>query len=265
MAVPCSRLNSSRTTLISISRPLQLRGYAQATPVSRPRFQEDVKYEQTKYTLPYTVRNNLENTRPQPRAPFAVRKRIPFSVNDKPQDLNAVYSELLGTQLQLSEDIKWQAVTHKSFDHGRQPFNEKLAFFGKTLLQMHACGHVLSRPRSDKYTYSKPFSYRSSEGSYYQAPEPFIPNDYQNLNAINRASVEDLYNQTAISNLIRSSGLLKVMRWKPAEAHDLERSGEMIIGQECLYAIVGAISLQKGGNAASQFIHTKILPQILNR
>jgi large subunit ribosomal protein L15 len=37
---------------------------------------------------------------------------------------------LLGQEMGLPAEIKWQAITHKSFDHGRQPFNEKLAVFG---------------------------------------------------------------------------------------------------------------------------------------
>ena len=31
----------------------------------------------------------------------------------------------------LSEETKWLAVTHKSFDHGRRGFNDRLAFLGK--------------------------------------------------------------------------------------------------------------------------------------
>jgi len=41
-----------------------------------------------------------------------------------------VYTTLLGRDMGLTDEVKWQAVTHKSFDHGRQPFNEKLAIYG---------------------------------------------------------------------------------------------------------------------------------------
>lgn len=30
----------------------------------------------------------------------------------------------------LSEEVKWLAVTHKSFDQGRRGFNDRLAFIG---------------------------------------------------------------------------------------------------------------------------------------
>lgn len=60
----------------------------------------------------------------------------PFEVNDKPEKLNAVYAKLLGTNgpRMLSDETKWLAVTHKSFDHGRRGFNDRLAFLGTDLL-----------------------------------------------------------------------------------------------------------------------------------
>lgn len=30
----------------------------------------------------------------------------------------------------LTDEVKWLAVTHKSFDHGRRGFNDRLAFLG---------------------------------------------------------------------------------------------------------------------------------------
>jgi large subunit ribosomal protein L15 len=30
----------------------------------------------------------------------------------------------------LDEEAKWLAVTHKSFDHGRRGFNDRLAYLG---------------------------------------------------------------------------------------------------------------------------------------
>ena len=53
-------------------------------------------------------------------------------INDDPKKLDAMYIRFLGQgghQL-LSEETKWLAVTHKSFDHGRRGFNDRLAFLG---------------------------------------------------------------------------------------------------------------------------------------
>lgn len=53
-------------------------------------------------------------------------------INEDPQKLDAMYIRFLGKDGHklLSEETKWLAVTHKSFDHGRRGFNDRLAFIG---------------------------------------------------------------------------------------------------------------------------------------
>jgi large subunit ribosomal protein L15 len=53
-------------------------------------------------------------------------------INDDPKKLDAMYIRFLGRDGHklLSEETKWLAVTHKSFDHGRRGFNDRLAFLG---------------------------------------------------------------------------------------------------------------------------------------
>jgi large subunit ribosomal protein L15 len=68
-------------------------------------------------------------------APYRVRPKPSgpeFKVNDDPRRLDEAYSRMLGPggDKVLSEDVKWLAVTHKSFDHGRRGFNDKLAYLG---------------------------------------------------------------------------------------------------------------------------------------
>ena len=52
--------------------------------------------------------------------------------NDDPAKLDAMYNRLLGSKgdRMLPDEIKWLAVTHKSFDQGRRGFNTRLAYFG---------------------------------------------------------------------------------------------------------------------------------------
>lgn len=59
------------------------------------------------------------------------RRRI-WTVNEDPDLLDAMYNRLLGRdgEKMLPDEIKWLAVTHKSFDYGRRGFNTKLAYFG---------------------------------------------------------------------------------------------------------------------------------------
>lgn len=64
-------------------------------------------------------------TRPLPKGPV-------FKVNEDPRRLDDVYIRMLGPNGDklLSEEVKWLAVTHKSFDHGRRGHNDRLAFLG---------------------------------------------------------------------------------------------------------------------------------------
>lgn len=56
----------------------------------------------------------------------------PLAVNTDPQRLDQVYIRFLGKdgEKMLNEETKWLAVTHKSFDHGRRGFNDRLSFLG---------------------------------------------------------------------------------------------------------------------------------------
>lgn len=72
------------------------------------------------------------------KAPFSVRIKDPskaWTVNEDPKRLDLMYIRFLGQggHSMLSEDLKWLAVTHKSFDQGRRGFNDRLAFLGKPI------------------------------------------------------------------------------------------------------------------------------------
>lgn len=58
--------------------------------------------------------------------------RAIWQVNNDPAKLDDFYGRFLGRdgQRMLPEEIKWLAVTHKSFDYGRRGFNTRLAYFG---------------------------------------------------------------------------------------------------------------------------------------
>lgn len=69
------------------------------------------------------------------KAPFSLHttsRRPEFFVNNDPKRLDQFYIGLLGDTGHkiLPEELKWLAVTHKSFDQGRRGFNDRLAFLG---------------------------------------------------------------------------------------------------------------------------------------
>lgn len=68
-------------------------------------------------------------------APFQHRVKDPskaWTVNEDPAKLDRMYNVYLGRNgdKMLTEEVKWLAVTHKSYDQGRRGFNDRLAFFG---------------------------------------------------------------------------------------------------------------------------------------
>ena len=68
-------------------------------------------------------------------APVSLKRKDPrnhYEVNNDPAKLDAFYDRFLGPGGKdlLSEEVKWQAVTHKTFDQGRRGFNDRLAFLG---------------------------------------------------------------------------------------------------------------------------------------
>lgn len=72
-----------------------------------------------------------------PRMMAPVRSKPPvlnndFEVNADPEKLDKVYNRVLGRggDTMLTEEVKWLAVTHKSFDHGRRGYNDRLAYLG---------------------------------------------------------------------------------------------------------------------------------------
>lgn len=59
-----------------------------------------------------------------------------FLVNEDPSRLDTAYVRILGRggEDMLTEEVKWLAVTHKSFDHGKRGYNDRLAFLGRIVL-----------------------------------------------------------------------------------------------------------------------------------
>jgi large subunit ribosomal protein L15 len=69
------------------------------------------------------------------KAPFRIRPQARggiLKVNEDPKRLDDAYIKMLGAggDKMLGDEVKWLAVTHKSFDHGRRGFNDRLAYMG---------------------------------------------------------------------------------------------------------------------------------------
>jgi len=149
----------------------------------------------------------------------------------------------------LSEETKWLAVTHKSFDQGKRGFNERLSLLGRRLVEAETSIALLTDSSSkvapievDGYG-RRPFSHPQLKGVEHLVHKP--------LSAI--------LTTWSLFNLADKYGIPRVLRWKPKNALDPEASGLQTITVQSLYAIVGALALERGGIEAKFFIHDRIL------
>lgn len=105
-----------------------------ATMIQKPAFSTSTR-TRLEADTEQAERPRWRHTPPAMAAPVRTRplpKQTPFVVNDKEEVLNDAYIRMLGKggDQMLPEEIKWLTVTHKSFDHGRRGFNDRLAFLG---------------------------------------------------------------------------------------------------------------------------------------
>ncbi|CAI7666902.1 unnamed protein product [Penicillium pancosmium] len=191
-------------------------------------------------------------TPPRTKAPFSLHnhsKSIKFHVNSDPALLDAFYARMLGQDGDkvLSDEVKWLAVTHKSFDQGRRGFNDRLAFLGKQVVQVQASlalvqSSVATASSSDPHG-REPFSHQALEG-------------LQNLSSRTKNALTD---RTKLAELARSYETEKIIRWNPRMPENLIESGIELVLAQTLYSIIGAIALEKGGHIANKVAQERIL------
>ncbi|KAH0497894.1 hypothetical protein TgHK011_005176 [Trichoderma gracile] len=224
----------------------------------------------TTITEPTTTTTNSSSataTKPKPRwshtpegmkAPLQLdfakspRNKV-WAVNNDPARLDDVYNRLLGPggSKMLPEELKWLAVTHKSFDQGRRGFNDRLALLGRLTMVMEATKEIVSK---------EPLA-----GSILADQFDRQPLDDAQLLAVDNLNVmgpRDVMGKDKLYQLANKVGLLEVVRWKPRLPKRLESSGVEVVLSSAIMAIVGAITLQHGAAVAAQVVRERILAQV---
>jgi large subunit ribosomal protein L15 len=175
-----------------------------------------------------------------------------WTVNNDPKKLDEVYERLLGQggSKLLPEEVKWLAVTHKSFDQGRRGFNDRLALLGRMTLIMETTKTIVAKdpmspPRKDQYK-----------------REPFLHPNLQSVDNLATQGAKDIAGKTNLSALAADVGLIDVVRWKPRKVQKLKSSGVDVVLNGAIMAIIGAITLQHGAVVASQVIRERILSRL---
>ncbi|KAI9374485.1 ribonuclease-III-like-domain-containing protein [Aspergillus egyptiacus] len=222
-----------------------------ALPLSRRNYSTPAEQE----PVDYTNKPRWSYTPPRTKAPFSLHldsKRRPWSNNSDPKILDQFYIRFLGEggDKVLSEEVKWLAVTHKSFDQGRRGFNDRLAFLGKRIVMLQASLALAQSPaNASKTAPSDPFG-----------REPFTHPALDGLNNLDPAAKKFLTNKSKISDLAQHQyKLLQVLRWNPVDPDKIGRSGIELVLTHTMFALVGAVALEKGGLVANQVTRERIL------
>ncbi|PKS05289.1 hypothetical protein jhhlp_008661 [Lomentospora prolificans] len=198
-------------------------------------------------------------TPPAMKAPVSMQrpknpKRSVWKTNDDPEVLDQFYSRFLGQQgpRMLPDELKWLAVTHKSFDQGRRGFNDRLAYLGRQAIILEVTKNIISgsqptAPPADAFG-RQPFEHPSLAG----------------LENFAEKQPHDVISREKMYKFAMELGLLKVMRWKPRLPENLAGSGVQVVLTGAVHAIIGAIQLQCGAEVASRVIQEKLLKRLPN-
>ncbi|KAI0429527.1 RNase III domain-containing protein [Xylaria sp. FL1042] len=230
----------SRTFATSASRPSEGAAVA-ATEVedNRPRW----SYTPERMKAPFSPHITKEPA------------RSVWHVNADPKRLDAALNAFLGRdgERMLPEELKWLAVTHKSFDQGRRGFNDRLAFLGRQICMMEAMESIITSP--PKYD-------EIAADPYAEMRQPFEASALRSLDNLSQRQPNDIMKLEGLTKLAVSTGLSEVVRWKPRMPENPFGSGHNTVMAGAVFALVGAVSLQNGGKAASRIARERILKKL---
>lgn len=178
-------------------------------------------------------------------------------MNEDPELLDTIYVHVLGNEgdRMLTEEVKWLAVTHKSFDHGRMGYNDRLSFLGKRIVELQASLALITTGLTSRST---PLEPQPDSYGRIASPHPAL----EGVEALTDKSRRGILDTDRIGNLGNQYGLTRVVRWKPKNVDNLRGSGQQLVIGQALYAIVGAVALQRGGEVANRVANERILDRL---
>ncbi|KAI1284724.1 RNase III domain-containing protein [Xylaria sp. FL0933] len=194
------------------------------------------------------------------KAPFSPHvtkfpERSKWHVNNDPKRLDDALNTFLGRdgERMLPEELKWLAVTHKSFDQGRRGFNDRLAFLGRQICMKEAMESIITSPRNYDNIAADPYA---------EKRQPFEVPSLRSLDNLSENQPNDLFKLKNMTKLAIDTGLTEVVRWKPRIPENPEGSGLNVVMAGAIYALIGAIALQNGGKVASRIVRERIMKKL---
>ncbi|KAI1266444.1 RNase III domain-containing protein [Xylariaceae sp. FL1019] len=192
------------------------------------------------------------------KAPFSQHiikdpRRSIWHVNDDPNKLDEALDNFLGRDgcKLLPEELKWQAVTHKTFDHGRRGFNDRLAFLGRQICIQEAVQYIINSPKAEL-----------PNDHFSDLREPVQDPALRNVDNLAKIQPSDIWSLPQMAKVALDTGLSAVIRWKPRLPENLPGSGLDAVLVGTMYSLIGAIALQHGGRVASRVVRERILKKL---
>ena len=169
-----------------------------------------------------------QSTPPRMMAPIRSKPPVDdndFAVNEDPERLDKVYDRVLGKggYSMLTEEVKWLAVTHKSFDHGRRGFNDRLIYLGMKLncvptgvaAKIYGAGKRIVELHTSLSLYHASSATPFPETRDHHGRQPFRHPALDGLAGVSAENKYQILNTARTAQLAEKYGLDTVVRWKP--------------------------------------------------
>lgn len=141
----------------------------------------------------------------------------------------------------MDDRLLLQCFTHKSFAHGKVPYNEKLFIIGSHFLKVQASLHSMRLIDSD-----------NSNGLV----------NGMNFDTLGSYESKNLLTEPRLFKFMESLGLHELVFWKKRDSNGTQIfNGEPKIVSSVLSSVVGAILLTNGVEKASLFVNEFLLGQ----
>lgn len=107
----------------------------------------------------------------------------------------------------LPEDVKWLAITHKSFDQGRRGFNERLTVLGRRIVELQTSLALLEAPRG------KSSRYQGQVDVFGRAP--FVHPQTESVGNVTLEAKKAITDKRRMAQLAEKYRVGEVLRWHP--------------------------------------------------
>ena len=122
---------------------------------------------------------------------------------------------------------------------------------GRRILELHTSQALLAQPLNPSA------ASQSAHDTF--GRHPFEHPLLQTLPNLSENAKSHVLEKNRLAQLGKEYGLQGVLRWKPKKVDNLSGSGLELVMAQAMYAIVGAVSLERGGVVAERVVKDRIL------